>query len=192
MRNWLFASLVLLTGCTSTTQKSEDKATLAPSSATEEFPQPAKDGTYSDSKNGFRIQFPVGWRTENRAAETVVAAISPLSGSQDEFTENIAISVERGVASKSTEEHIKEMMLSLIQSGSIVEPSSVGQIPTRSGLAAYLVGKRTGTSGEVKVLISVLVVDGNAWTIICSATPKTYGELFPIFQKSIKSFRARP
>lgn len=192
MKFWLLTAFVLVAGCQSSSQGANGDEPQTTKTDSESFRQPAKDGTYSDSENGFRIQFPVGWRTENRASETVVAAISPLEGVNDDFTENIAISVERGVSAKSTEEQMKATSLSLIQTGSLVEPSGTGQIPTRAGLASYLEGKRIGPSGKISLLVAVVVVDGDAWTFVCSAKPTTYKKFLPKFRSSIESFRVRP
>ncbi len=184
--------LLILTALGCGVSEKDNLPDKTPAMSEESFPQPASDGTYIDTKNGFRIQFPKGWRTENRSSETLVAAISPLENSKDNLTENISIFVERHSAAKSTEDLAKAIVIELIQSGQIVEPSESGTIPTRAGLASYVVGIRIGSAGRVKVLIAMLKDGDDAWRFICNAEESEYKKYEKQFIDSIKTFRNRP
>jgi eukaryotic-like serine/threonine-protein kinase len=165
-------------------------------------PAPSMGQKYTNDLRKFSLSFPKNWEVrENIMGATVVglAPTSTSSGKAEEFRENINIVVETLPQTMTTKSYYDESLKLLKKLFTDFKIEKTGHGSFDRQVAQSQMDKSdpywtvyTHRMGKLraKVLQYMSVVGKTAFVITCSATPQTYEKFRPMFEASIKTFKA--
>jgi hypothetical protein len=137
----------------------------------------------------FEIDMPEGWEVQKGLMGTAIMATSAKEGPQDQFQENINITLENVPSSIGLDKYVEisiENAKKMLSDYKTVEQTKV----TINGVefcrivALYNVGVVS-----IKGLLYVGIKDGGAYNVTCTASPETYDKFKAAFEKAVKSLK---
>ena len=146
--------------------------------------------TYENPKYGFKIDYHPHWNIIERP-NILMAFLSPLVGSEDQFRENLVISREALPNINMSLEQYMEMSINQLEKEfknfRLIESGSAASLAR--GKALKLIYNATSGKFYLKIMQIFTLKDGYAYILTYTAENNHYEEFINEIKKMIKSFR---
>ncbi|MHC4660713.1 MAG: DcrB-related protein [Planctomycetota bacterium] len=148
-------------------------------------------GRHYNSKNGFSIELPGAWETQEGGGMMGIAVISksPQEGSSDMFQENVNVVVEavpKGITASEYFEQSSAQYAKMLTNFSVDEntAATIDGTEVKRLVFSHQMGEM-----KFKVLSYILTKGAKAYVITCTASPATFDSYKGTFEKVSQSFR---
>jgi len=146
-------------------------------------------GRYYSDEYSFSIVFPKYWEIQQKEMGTAVIALSPEEGSQDDFRENVSITVEEVSGDITLDKYFvvsQQNLKSYSKDYKLLYKNNTWL----SRKPAMILGFTYSMSGlKLKVLQYYCLYKNKAYVITCTALPHSFDRYEEKFLKIVRTFR---
>jgi hypothetical protein len=142
--------------------------------------------TYKDEKTGLAVSIPANW-TAVPYEGALMALISPATGEDDIFRENVLITHDDAFKNLSLAAYLKALAYDVRQKYPDTQTLESGEIEIGGLQGHWLIDSFTGPKGPAKVYRVVLIKDAAAYVFHGTAPVQTFDRYRPVFETIARS-----
>lgn len=185
--------MVCVAACSGGDNAGKEASGSSPKSATKAAPTTSEAANFSgkkftDSAEGFSIEFPADWETRPKYSGTVVISLSPVSGPSDRFRENVNVVTEPLPTPMDIETYYQANLKGM--EGALKNFKILGKKTVSiSGKPAIQV-VTTHEMGQItaKALAYFMTHNNKGYVITCTATPDSFDATKSQFEQISNTF----
>lgn len=145
---------------------------------------------YINKERGFSLEFPAGWDARENYYGTLVAALSPFEGPEDDFQENVNIVIEELPPGMTLDEYVRHSINNL--DFFLTEPQihEKGLFSGGGKKAWWVIYSHRMGKLHLKAMSYTFLVGNTAYIITSTSQPEKFEEYRKSFDEVSRSFEA--